>query len=180
MSYRDEIVAAMNWLGEQPEFVAVGYNVCPSGGSAGGSIAGVPEDRRWEFPLAENLMCGAAIGLALDGKVPLIWLERADFVFCGLDAIVNHLQWIGELSGGQHKPAAIIRVCVGNKKAPLFTGVTHTQNPTEALKLLLPKMNVIALLHSTTIFTHYKLAYEAAKTGFSTVLVEQKDLYGNE
>lgn len=180
MSYKDEIKSAMTELGKDPKFRVVGYNCSKFGGHGAGSFSGVPESQIVEMPLAENLLLGAAIGMSLDGFTCLAWIERADFIFCGLDAIANHLQWIRELSDGQHKPGAIIRICVGNKKAPLFTGVTHCQNPTEALKILLPKMNVVALLHSTTILTHYKLAYEAAKTGFSTVLIEQKDLYGNE
>lgn len=177
MSYRDEIVKAMDMLGQQPDVLFCGYNCLY--GRAGGSLSNVPEDRLTEWPLAENLMLGGAIGVALDGFVPVVWVERADFLFCGADAIVNHINYLRTLSDGLHSPGVIIRVCVGNKSAPLYTGPTHTQNPCEAFKKLV-SFNVHELLYSETIFTHYKLALEAARNGFSTMLFERKDFYGNE
>lgn len=168
----------MNMLGEQPEVRFVGYNV-RHGGKAGGSLNGVPEDQLIEMPLAENLMSGAAIGLSLDGYIPVLWYERMDFMTCGMDAIVNHLNYISLLSDGVHTPAAIIRVCVGNKTAPLFTGRTHTQDFTEALKLMV-SFNVIPLRYTETIQTHYAYALGAARSGVSTMLVEYKDLYAQE
>lgn len=179
MSYRDEILKSMEMLAAQPDVCFVGYNLCAAGGNMGGSLKDVPAEKIFEMPLAENLMTGAAIGMSLDGRVPVLWFERADFLFCALDAIVNHLNYIGELSNGQHRPGVIIRACIGNKNAPLFTGPTHTQNPYEAIKKLV-SFNVHELLYNETIQTHYDLALKSARTGHSTMLFEHKDLYGQE
>lgn len=43
------------------------------------------------FPVAENLMNGAAMGLALAGRRPVVIHERMDFVAVGMDPLVNHI-----------------------------------------------------------------------------------------
>lgn len=176
MSYRDEIVKAMEMLADQPEVCFVGYNLCAAGGKAGGSIT---RGEIFEMPLAENLMLGAAIGMSLDGKIPVVWLERFDFATCLMDALVNHLDKLAMLSDGQHKPAVIIRACVGNKAGPLFTGITHVQDFSKAMKHLV-SFNVVPLEYTETIKTHYDLALGAARNGHSTLLVEYKDRYTQE
>ena len=43
------------------------------------------------FPVAENLMNSAAMGLSLAGKRPIMVHERFDFCVVGMDALVNHI-----------------------------------------------------------------------------------------
>lgn len=176
MSYRDEIMAAMAMLAAQPDVCFVGYNLCAAGGNMGGSLKDVPAEKIFEMPLAENLMAGAAIGMSLDGRVPVLWFERADFLFCALDAIVNHINYLGELSEGQHRPGVIIRACIGNKNAPLFTGPTHTQNPYEAM-LKLVQFQVLKIEKIANIEIFYRWALENARKGKSTMIFEEKDRY---
>lgn len=175
-TYKSEIDRAMQTLAADSAVCFVGYNLCPAGGNAGGSLKSVSEDQIFEMPLAENLMSGAAIGLALDGRIPVLWFERADFLFCGMDAIVNHLNQLSTLSQGQHNPGVIIRVCIGNKLAPLFTGPTHTQDPYEAM-LKLVQFQVLRIQKIRNIETFYRWALEAAKKGKSTLIFEEKDRY---
>lgn len=178
MTYKDKIVEAMEMLGQQPEVCFVGYNLCPAGGSAGGSLKNVPQEKIFEAPLAENLMSGAAIGMSLDGRIPVLFFERMDFILCGLDAIVNHLNHLAALSEGLHRPAVIIRVVVGNKYAPLFTGRTHVQNFTEAMQKMV-QFPVMELKTMKSI-QQYWWALDRARAGTSTMLVEFKDLYNLE
>lgn len=177
MTYRDELVKAMTTLGQHPKTCFVGYN-CRYG-KAGGTLEGFPEERLFEMPLAENLMCGAAVGMSLDGWLPVIWLERFDFALCAADALVNHLGRIGELSEGIHRPAAIIRVAVGNSRTPLFTGRTHTQDFSEAFERM-RAFDVIRLSHASFIEGCYKYALDEAIKGRSTMVVEYRDLYSEE
>lgn len=174
MTYKEALTDAMTELGKREDTCCIGYN-CRFG-KAAGTLNGFPEDRLFEMPLAENLLCGAAIGLSLEGWVPLIWLERFDFFTCGADAIVNHLAKLNELSDGIHKPAAIIRCVVGNSETPLFTGPTHCQNFTKAVREMVD-FPVQELHHKTMIGQHYAAAYRNAKAGMSTMLVEFKDLW---
>lgn len=172
MTIKDHISAAMQKLSEDPAVCWVGYNV--RYGRAAGTLEGISEDRLYEMPLSENLMTGAAIGMSLDGRIPVVYFERCDFVLCALDAIVNHLDVMAQLSDGQHKPACIIRIVVGNSKTPLFTGITHTRDHSEALKHLV-SFPVINLWWSTNIVGEYEAALARAKQGISTILVDYKD-----
>lgn len=176
-TYREELVKAMTALGQHPKTCVVGYNTKHS--LAGGSLVGFPNDRIEEMPLAENLMVGAAIGMSLEGWMPIIFFERADFLLCAADALVNHLGRIAELSEGIHRPAAIIRVAVGNSKTPLFTGAVHTQDFSEAFERM-HAFDVIRLTDASFIEGCYKYALDEAIAGRSTMCVEYRDLYAVE
>lgn len=174
MTYRDHLRQAMESMAKEERALFIGYNV--RYGRAAGSLANVAEEKLMEMPLSENLMIGAAIGASLDGCLPLVYFERMDFLMLAMDALVNHLDKISAMSGGIHNPAAIIRCVVGNKKVPLFTGATHTQDFSEAL----PKMisfPVISLRWKTMIAGAYDAAIRRLKGGQSTILVDYKDLW---
>lgn len=175
-AYKDALRDAMTELGKASETIVVGYNTSKVGGHGGGSFSGFTEERIFECPLAENCMMGVAIGLSLDGLIPIVWLERMDFVLLALDAIVNHLDKIAQLSEGLHKPACIIRCVVGNSKTPLFTGVTHTTNYSKAMRKMV-SFPVIQLNDAESIKRTYEYALIDAREGISTMIVEMKDLY---
>lgn len=177
MTYKDAITQAMDMLSEDPRVCWVGYNTLY--GRAAGTLGNIAADRIFEMPLAENLMTGAAVGMSLDGRIPVVYFERADFILCALDAIVNHLNVIGQLSDGLHKPACIIRVVVGNSKTPLFTGITHTRDNSSALEKLVA-FPVVRLWWSRDVVGLYREALERAKTGVSTILYDFKDQHNAE
>lgn len=177
MTYKDHLKTAMDDLAKDKDVLFCGYNICDAGGAAGGSLKDVPKGQRQEMPLSENLMAGACVGLSLQGYVPVLWLERSDFMACCFDAIVNHLAQISELSEGIHRPACIIRVCVGNSKSPLFTGPVHTQDMGDALKAMV-KFPVVKLTHKSLIGSEYQFALNRArKHRISTALFEYKDMH---
>ena len=183
-TYKEILANCMTELGKDTSVLVVGYNVCDAGGAGGGSFNGIPKDQRQEMPLAENLMMGAAIGLSLQGYTPLVWIERADFLTCCMDAIVNHLAKLSELSEGVHRPACIVRVVVGNSNTPLYTGSTHTQDFSHAMReMLCPEANrngfkVERLTHKALIADQYAMALNRAKKRReSTMLFEFRDLY---
>lgn len=43
------------------------------------------------FPVSENLMNSAAMGMSLAGLRPVMMHERFDFAMVGMDALVNHI-----------------------------------------------------------------------------------------
>lgn len=175
ISYKDCITQAITWLGEQEDTWVVGYNTKYS--HAGGTLSGFPNDRIVEMPLAEALMTGTAIGMSLDGMIPILWFERMDFMTLAMDQIVNHLAKLKLLSDGVQKPAVIIRACVGNRTTPLFTGPTHTQDFSKAFQEMVD-FPVVRLLWQSSIMLEYQKAYSRAKNEqTSTLLVEFKDMY---
>jgi len=173
MTYKESLTAAMTALGRDPRACFLGYGV--TNGKAGATLSGVPQSLLIETPVAENLMAGLAIGMALAGRRPLVYFERFDFVLNAADAIVNHLDKIATMSRGEFSPAVILRCVVGNTKKPLFTGETHVQDMTAVFACML-KMPVITVRTPEQVTAAYTQAQEAQACGGSTMVVEYKDL----
>lgn len=172
ISYKGELTRSMEHLAADPAVRFIGYGV-RIGGRALGTLKNVPDSQLIEMPVAENLMVGFAIGLALKGLKPVVFIERFDFILNALDAIVNHLDKIKALSKGEFAPTMILRVVVGNRQKPLFTGATHTQDCSTALRALVD-FPVLQLFDPAVIFMQYKAAH-ALLSKHSTMLVEYKD-----
>jgi pyruvate/2-oxoglutarate/acetoin dehydrogenase E1 component len=170
--YKSELTRSMDYLAQDPLVRFVGYGV--KFGKAMGTLNNVPESQLVEMPVAENLMCGAATGMALKGLKPVVFIERFDFILNALDAIVNHLDKLGEISNEEYKPAVLFRVVVGNRNKPLFTGETHTQDFSEAIRRMVG-FPVHRLMNTAGIFECYKAAHAFMAQGRSTMLVEYKD-----
>lgn len=176
MTYKDELCRAMRHLASR-NTKFIGYNV-KHGSHANGTLLDVPEEQLLETPVAENLIVGLATGYALKGVPALAYIERFDFVLNAFDAIVNHLDKIKRMSNGEFSPNIILRTIVGNREAPLFTGLTHTQDFSEALQLMVG-FPVVRLLRPEAVFNSYASALEELSE-HSTLLVEYRDAYGFE
>lgn len=172
MTYKESLTAAMDDLAKDPAVRFVGYGL--KTGRAMGTLKNVADAQIVETILAENLMMGAAVGMALAGLKPVVYFERADFLLNAADSIVNHLAAMEELSRGEFHPAVIIRVTVGNKSKPLFTGPVHTQNFADAFRTMVG-FPVLELTTPEQVTAAYRVAYAGLQHG-STMLFEMKDL----
>ena len=172
MKYIDIIKQSMDFLGTDNKTIFIGYNV-KFGSMGNKTLTDINKNQLIETPVAENLMMGLCIGMALEGYKPIIYFERFDFILNALDSIVNHLDKFKNISNNEYNPKVIIRVVQGNKINPLYTGDTHTQDFTEALKNLV-SFNVVKLTDKNKILETYKNAYYS---NMSSVIIEEKDLY---
>lgn len=105
--------------------VFIGYNA--KYGGAYGSLKNVPCDQKLETPLAENLMIGLGMGMSLEGIRPVVFFERHEFLLNAMDGIVNTLDVIDTISGGEFRMPVIIKAVAGSVK-PFYAGLTHTRN----------------------------------------------------
>ncbi len=65
------------------------------------------KERVLDFPVAESLMTSAAIGLSLEGKIPILFHQRFDFALYSFDAIINWLGLWFFKTGGLQSPHGI-------------------------------------------------------------------------
>lgn len=172
-SYKGELTAAMEMLAADPLVRFVGYGV-KIGGRAMGTLKNVSDSQLIEMPVAESLMVSFAIGLSLKGLKPVVFIERFDFILNAMDAIVNHLDKIADISHGEFNPTMILRIVCGNRQNPLFTGKTHTQDFGPALRSLV-SFRVVNLPDASFIRNEYRIALDAL-SDHSTALIEYKDL----
>lgn len=174
LTYKAALTEAMNTLAADPQFRAIGYGLL-NGKGANGTLK-IPNEQVVETTVAENLMMGMAQGYAMKGYRPLVYVERGDFIWCCMSALASHLDKCREISRGVFNPCVLIRIHVGKKTKPLFTGLTHVSDPSESLRAAL-RMPVYSLRTSDEVTAAYWRATKDQREGVgSSVLVEYGDL----
>lgn len=170
LSYRDALKESMTMLSYDPLTRFCGYGLTV--GREKSSFAGAKPEQIKEFTVAEGLMTSAAMGMSLAGLKPVVYLERADFLYNAMDAIVNHLDACRFISRGEFKPKVILRIVVGNSEKPLFTGHTHTRDNSAGLRSMVnfPVLNVYS---AAEVSAAYEYAYQSP---LSVAIYEYKDL----
>jgi len=148
--------------------IFIGQNVCYDGAWPYADLEGVPSSQRVEFPVAEELQLGASIGLSLQGFLVVSLFPRMDFLMRAMDQLVNHLDKLATMSRGQFVPKVIIRTRVGPKK-PLNAGPQHTQDHTNALRLMLTNTYITKVERPELLVPTYQ---EALERDGSSLIVE--------
>jgi len=166
----------MNFLAENEKVLFLGQAIVYSGSGIFRTVEQLPESKRLELPLIEDTQMGMSIGLSLEGFIPVSIYPRFDFLILAINQLANHLDKIEEMSEGQFKPKMIIRTAVGSA-TPLYPGLQHCSDYTEAFKHLFKNINVVKLTKSEEIMPEYKKALESDS---STLLIEVADLYDTE
>jgi len=157
--YKDELCKAMSMLAEDERTIFIGQGVRDGGTFQSHTITHLPEDKRIEFPVAENFQMGASIGMALNGMIPVTIFPRWNFMIAAADQLVNHLEVM--------QPHVIVRVGVGSKGA-LDPGPQHIGNWAESFRLMMPNTPIIEL-NKGEIVNEYRAALEREGP---TILVE--------
>lgn len=171
--YNDALKSAMNWLGGQPNVMFIGQAVCFAGTGCYDSLVQVPESKKMEFPVAENLQVGVCTGLAITGMIPVCVIPRWNFLLCATDQVVNHLDKMASLSDGECNPRVIIRVPAGSE-IPVDPQDQHKGNFARAFRQMCKNIEIVELLTPEDILPAYQKAYYTTR---STILVEFPD-YG--
>ena len=175
MKYVEHLIESMEYLAKDPRTVFIGQSVCYSGNSIYNTLKTIPNDRKIETPVFEETQMGLSIGLALNGYIPVTCYPRFDFLLLAVNQMVNHLDKMEEMTQGVFKPRVIVRTSIG-AKVPLDGGIQHTQNHTDAFRLLLDNMDVVLLQNKEDIFPAYKRAIEREDSK-STLIVEFGEFY---
>lgn len=171
MSYADKLKEAMVYLGSKEDTIFLGQSMKYGGIAIANSFSEIPEDKKIEMPVAENLQMGISTGLALEGHVPVSVYPRWNFLLLAADQLVNHLDKLKDMTDGDYKPKVIIRVACGVRK-PIDPQEQHVGDFSEAFKKMLKNVEVVKLNNEEDILPAYKKAYER-NDGISTILVEE-------
>ena len=164
----------MAWLGCQSDTIFIGQGVRYPGHGMFDTLKDVPMDKRIELPVIENAQLGMSLGIALTGKTVISIFPRFDFLLCATDSLVNSLDKLEEFTHGQFHAKVIIRVGIGST-SPLYPGVQHCGDYTEAFRLMLQHISIFTLKASSDIMFWYRTAYSRHS---SSLIVEDLNLYG--
>jgi pyruvate/2-oxoglutarate/acetoin dehydrogenase E1 component len=171
-TYLDHLRNAMTILGQIDNSVFLGQAVAYSGTGMTATFDGVPREKLIEFPVAEDMQMGVAIGLAMAGAIPVCVYPRMNFLLLAINQLVNHLDKL-PIYGNGFRPRVLVRVAVATPE-PLDPGPQHLGDFSDALISMLRTVRVIPLVDAPQIVPAY---YEAAQRNGSTVLVEYSGLY---
>jgi 2-oxoisovalerate dehydrogenase E1 component len=151
--------------------ILLGQDVAEYGGVfkvTQGFVAQFGKERVRNTPIIESGAVGAALGLALDGFLPMVEMQFGDFVSCGFNQIVNnlaktHYRW------GARVPV-VLRLPVGGGTG---AGPFHSQNP-ESWFTSVAGLKVVA---PSTPYDAKGLLIAAFFDGNPVVYLEHKALY---
>lgn len=166
MTYKDAITEEMSWLGKQKDTIFIGEGLI-NADRIYGTLKGVPLKKCIEMPVAENLIVGCAIGLALRKYRPIVIFNFMDFMLVAADMIIHHLAAIPQLSGDKIRLPVIIRTIIGKQGKRFEMGCQHNNNFIHVFKPYIPCFKYVV--------TSYKDQY---KRKSPAIIVERKDDYG--
>jgi pyruvate/2-oxoglutarate/acetoin dehydrogenase E1 component len=172
-TYFGELCSAMHAVSEFQNTVFMGQGVAVPGTTMSDTFQYVPQSQRLEMPVAEDMQMGMAIGMALEGYLPVCVFPRWNFLLCAANQLVNHLDRLPLYSG--YRPKVIIRTAIPSKY-PFNPGPQHDDDFTAAFSGMLRTVRVVRLTVPSQIVPAYLEAVEAQG---STLLVEFTDEYKN-
>jgi|TARA_Y100000310_G_C20616806_1_gene781081 pyruvate/2-oxoglutarate/acetoin dehydrogenase E1 component len=158
MDIKEELKKSMEWLASKKDTIFVGQNIVYPENQMYRNLIDIPEGKKVEMPVSEEMQMGISIGLSLEGYIPISIYPRFDFLILATNQIVNHLDKLDYLYRENDTPKIIIRTAVGGTK-PLDAGPQHTQDHTEAFRLMCPNIKVVETKHPEEILSTYKEAY---------------------
>ena len=154
----------------------MGQSVVYPGSSIFVSLKDVPKSKKIEIPVMEEVQTGMAIGMALNGYIPVSCYPRFDFLILAANQLTNHLDKIDYLTNNNFKSKILIRTMIGSTK-PLNAGLQHTQDHTNALKKLLQFSEVIKLNKEDEIFDKYTNAISKKNKKKVFIFIEDGNQY---
>ena len=177
-SIKEELKKAMEWLAEQPDSIFVGQNIVYPENQMYRNLIDIPDDKKFEMPVAEEMQMGVTNGLAISGKVPVSIYPRWNFLLLAVNQMINHLDRMPTFTHGEYTPKVIIRTGIGSER-PLNPQAQHVGDFTEGFEKMLKNIEIIRLEEPEDIFPAYEKAYNRTD-GKSTLLVEYGDFYNEK
>ena len=173
MSYKQEVQKGMDLLAEQPNSIFIGQAVEYKGTALTHQVKSFDSYKLLELPVAEEMQAGFALGLALEGYLPISLYPRMNFIILAMNQIINHLDKWEAMSCGMSKPKVIMKAVAGSQY-PLDPGHQHRANYTQAFKSMVTNIDVVELLYPEQVFPAYQKALDTNK---STLIIEHGDFY---
>jgi pyruvate dehydrogenase E1 component beta subunit len=125
-----------------------------------------------DTPISEAAIIGAAVGAAMVGMRPVAEMQYGDFVFGGMDQVVNQAAKMHYMSNGQVRVPLVLRLPVGATRR----GAQHAQS-TEAYWMHTPGLKVAC---PSNPYDAKGLLYAAIWDENPVVFLEHKLLYGGK
>lgn len=178
LRYFDELKKSMEWLAGQPNTLFIGQAVACAGTAMSNTLRDIHPDQLIELPVAEEMQMGISLGMALDGKVPISIFPRWNFLLCGMNQLINHIDKVGVMANGGFQPKIIIRTGIGSV-SPLHPQSQHVGDFTDAVQAMCSTIEIIRLKEPQEVFPAYERAF-LRDDSRTTICVEYGDFYNEK
>jgi 2-oxoisovalerate dehydrogenase E1 component beta subunit len=135
-----------------------------------GLTARFGETRCFDTPLAESGIVGMAVGMAMNGMIPVVEMQFDAFAYPAFEQVVSHVAKMGNRTQGAVRLPIVIRIPYGGG----IGGVEHHCDSSEAYYVHTPGLTVVA---PATPQDAYSLLRAAIEFPDPVVVLEPKKLY---
>ncbi|MDX9691254.1 MAG: alpha-ketoacid dehydrogenase subunit beta [Acholeplasmataceae bacterium] len=128
------------------------------------------EDRVFDTPIAEAAITGSAIGMAINGLIPVAEIQFDGFVFPGMTEIVTHMARFRNRTRGAFGLPIVIRFPVGG-------GIRALEHHSESLETLLGHIPGLKVVIPSTPYDAKGLMVSAIEDPDPVIFMEPKRIY---
>lgn len=155
------------------QIVIFGEDVGLEGGvfrATAGLQAKFGEERVWNAVLAEAVISGAAVGMALAGMKPIVEMQFQGFMFPGYHQLIVHAARYRNRSRGRFTVPMVFRM-------PMGGGIRALEHHSEALEILFAHIPGLKVVMPATPYDTKGLMVAAINCPDPVVFLEPKKLY---
>jgi pyruvate dehydrogenase E1 component beta subunit len=166
-------LALMHEMARDPDMVVLGQDIGINGGvfrATVGLLEKYGQERVLDTPLAENMIAGAAVGMAAQGLHPVAEIQFMGFIYPTIDQMVSHASRMRNRTRGRITCPMVLR-------APYGGGIhapEHHSESTEAMFAHIPGIRVVIPSSPTRA---YGLLLAAIRDPDPVVFLEPKRVY---
>jgi pyruvate dehydrogenase E1 component beta subunit len=160
-------------LASDPRVLVFGEDVGTLGGVfrvTDGLAARFGEDRVFDTPLAESAIIGTAIGMAMNGLVPVVEMQFDAFAYPAFEQVTSHLAKLRNRTRGRITLPVVVRIPVGGG----IGGVEHHCDSSEACYTNTPGLRVVT---PGTASDAYRLLRQSIECPDPVIFLEPKRRY---
>ena len=174
VSLIDALTMAMAWELEHDErIVILGEDVGVNGGvfrATAGLQQRFGADRVYDTPLAEGMIAGVSIGMAVQGMRPIAEIQFMGFIYPTVDQMINHAGRMRNRTRGRLSCPMVLR-------APYGGGIHAPEQHSESTEALFAHMPGIRVVIPSSPSRAYGLLLAAVRDPDPVVFLEPKRIY---
>ena len=174
VSLIDALTMAMAWeLEHDPRVVILGQDVGVNGGvfrATAGLQKRFGDDRVYDTPLAEGMIAGVSIGMAVQGMRPIAEIQFMGFIYPTVDQIINHAGRMRNRTRGRLSCPMVLR-------APYGGGIHAPEQHSESTEAIFAHMPGIRVVIPSSPSRAYGLLLAAIRDPDPIVFLEPKRIY---
>ena len=127
-------------------------------------------DRVFDTPIAESAITGSAVGMAINGLIPVAEIQFDGFVFPGYTEIVTHMARYRNRTRGRYSLPLVVRFPVGG-------GIRALEHHSESIETLLGHIPGLKVVIPSTPYDAKGLLISAIEDPDPVIFMEPKRIY---